>query len=185
MIEDPVLFNEIDLNAFVESKRHEVDVAVQQYEPKQLLGRGVAETAQMIVATHRVEVPQIEERGIYLTESESHRGTVLKFHVPYTGEGDLFRVFPSRHSPPDPPRGVVQTGELIMTVIATGYDGKAVRRAIDREIAKVREWLILMQQDVDSLNTSLVAQAENEIEARREQLSRTEQMAQDIGYPKR
>jgi hypothetical protein len=185
MIEEPILFNEIDLNAFVENKRHEVDLAVERYEPKELLGRGVAELAQIIVATLRVEVPQIEERGIYLTESESHRGTVLKFHVPYTGGGDLFRVFPSRHSPTDPPRGVAQSGELIMTVLATGYDGKAVRHAIDREIAKVKEWLRLMQQDVDGLNASLVAQAENEIESRREQLSKAEQMARDIGYPKR
>jgi hypothetical protein len=184
VIEDPSLFSEETLDTLCGSKRDAVHVAIERYDQKQLMSRSTSEMVQTIVASHRVEVPRIDEQGVYYTQSRCHRGAVLKFHVPYTGDSSLFRLRPSKLSA-EPPRGIVEPGHLVITVLAVGYDGKSVRAAVDDNLAKLNHCLMRLRLDVDDLNATLGAHAENEIEARRNQWLMLEQMERDIGYPKR
>jgi hypothetical protein len=184
VIEDPSLFDEMDLDAFREHKHDAVRVALERYDQAQLLVRSTAEIAETIVARHRVEAPRIDESGIYYTLSRSHRGAVFKFHVPYSEDSSLFRLRPSKPSV-DPPRGVVEAGRLVITVIAVGYDGKAIRAAVDDDLAKLNHFLARLRADVNDLNAAIGAHAEKEIETRRKLLLVVEQMERDIGYPKR
>jgi len=184
VIEDPTLFSEVNLDTLCGSKRDAVHVAIERYDQKHLLGRSTSEMVQTIVASQRVEVPRIDEQGIYYTQSRCHRGAVLKFHVPYTGDSSLFHLRPSKLSA-EPPCAVVELGHLVITVIAVGYDGKSVRAAVDDNLAKLNHCLMRLRLDLDDLNATLGVHAENEIEARRSQWLLLEQMERDIGYPKR
>ena len=81
-------------------------------------------------------------------------GTRVTFHVPYRGDKALFDMRPSTWSM-NPPRALVQTGEIVIRYDTTDHQSTDLRRAFDRVIGEIQQHLERQRSDVDGWNAGL------------------------------
>jgi hypothetical protein len=110
--------------------------------------------------------------------------TTFSMYVPFDGDPDLFRYQPSRYTTM-PPYGTVASSELILSVTTTSPDATAVRASLNRELARVQQYLGWVHQDAAEFNGALRTSAERRIAARRERLLRDRGTVAELGFPLR
>lgn len=82
-------------------------------------------------------------------------GTRFTFHVPYTGNNELF-YFRASTFTVNPPRAAVTPNELQFSYDATDTSDKASMRAdFERELSKVREHLEWLRRDFQPFSDDL------------------------------
>lgn len=99
-------------------------------------------------------------------------GTELTFHIPFSGERDLFKFQPSTHTM-NPPRGIVGENELRLLASATADRRDSLKPALDAEVAKVKLYADYTDADVSKFNACLDGTARAAATRRREKASPT------------
>jgi hypothetical protein len=83
----------------------------------------------------RIDVSGDWDRAIFDRGSPFYLdGTELTFHIPFTGESDLFKFEPSTHTL-SPPRGIVGEHELRLVASATPDRRDGLKASLDAEVA--------------------------------------------------
>lgn len=111
-------------------------------------------------------------------------GTRLTFHVPFGGEGDLFKFQPSTHTL-NPPRGIVRDRELLLVASAPADSRDGLKAALEGEIAKVKLYLGYVNADVEAFNLRLAASARAAAEHRRAKVLADQDLVASLGVPAR
>jgi len=111
-------------------------------------------------------------------------GTTITYHIPFTGERDLFKFQPSTSSF-NPPRGTVGEHELRLVATATAEGRAGLKAALDTEVAKVKQCVEHANSDVTGLNARLEGAARQAAERRREKVLADRELMASLGVPVR
>lgn len=174
------LFAEGDSFSFFQAREHALRQHIESLGDEALLGPSVGELVDALVEEYSVATPVLREEE----KTVDHRETVVvtqdafqrqlkvpamevKIFVPFTGDGDLFRVRPSTYLS-IMPRGTVSAGQLVLPFEHVSQNPDDLGRAVERRLDEVRQYLLYVAEDVKRFNTSLSSLAQERIVARRQ-----------------
>jgi len=109
-------------------------------------------------------------------------GTTITYHIPFTGERDLFKFQPSTHSF-NPPRGIVREHELRLIATATAEGRVGLKSALETELDKVKRCVEHANSDVTSFNARLEGAARQAAEHRRQKVLTDRELMASLGVP--
>jgi len=109
-------------------------------------------------------------------------GTELTFHIPFTGERDLFKFQPSTFTF-NPPRGIVGEHELRLVASAAADNREGLKGALDSEVDKVKKYVDNANADVAAFNTRLDGAARAAAERRRAKVLADRELVASLGIP--
>jgi hypothetical protein len=104
-------------------------------------------------------------------------GIKVTYHVPFSGEKQMFECKPSSWGG-NIPAAEVGDNELTITFVRPGQDVAATKVEFDRQLSLIKQYLIWLGDNCRTFNSSLPALARQTITARK---SRLEQMTQSVG----
>jgi hypothetical protein len=143
------------------------------------------ESMTVSTADARIDVTDDPRRFIFADEGRVLvASTRFTFHIPFTGEADLFKLRPSTFSL-SPPRGIVaeQELQLVAEVPADNRDG--LKSALDAEVEEVKTHVGRANDDVDRWNARLPDLAKQHAERRRQKVIGDRELVALLGVPVR
>jgi hypothetical protein len=200
-----LLFSEYDLRGTLEAQVAKMLKAIEQYDGNKLLNTPDQDLIDYFAADANVEVPILFEDRADIEQSEtkldmSHDfrygggfddeqvlvpGTAFKLHVPFSGDGNVFRFRSSRYSTM-PPRARIEGQELVITHRAVqGENPDTVKQSLHGVLTNVKEYLTWSKNDIDGYNAALKKRATEAVQARKQRLLANQQTAAALGFPLR
>jgi hypothetical protein len=204
MSRDDYLFSEYDLHKVTAGAEGKMGAEIDALPEARLLGTAPDGLARYFAEKYRLDTPQLHEDQITVdlieTKMDVSRhperivrdrsrpfyvpATEFRYHVPYTGEGDLFRCQGNQISY-NPPRAQVEDGQLVFSFVRTDANGDAVKAEFDQQLKHTKDLLAGVAGITDAFNGQLEANALARINARRERLKKSTEAAAVLGYPMR
>jgi hypothetical protein len=115
-------------------------------------------------------------------EGEILRGTRYSWHVPFDGEGELFRCAGATQST-STPQAEIKNNELVFARRAHQQDASQLKADFERAYNQTEQHLREINTRVERFNMQLVNDAYDAIVSRRERLTRAGNIATEMGYP--
>lgn len=199
------LFVEGDLSAVLRGRSEKARAAAAAVASSKILARSLDELAASLTDEHRIEPVILDRARLTASQDEarvdvSHNilyavsdrnepayvsGTRISFHVPLTGEPDLFKFQPSTFTTA-PPYGLVQDHELIVSKTFTGtVDAEQVRRGLEEDLEKVEKYLAWANSDIEAFNADLERTVRQSLEARLAKVKADKELVAALGVPLR
>lgn len=133
----------------------------------------------------RVDISQDPQRRITDRSRPFYvPGTRVTYHLPYTGDADLFHFRPTLYNL-GPPAAAIHENELLFTYDDTQHDATSIKAAFNSDWQTVRSWLGWADEDVKQHNTRIPALARERLTQRRDKLTKDQQLVRTLGYPLR
>ena len=117
-------------------------------------------------------------RPLYVT------GTRITFYIPFSGNSLLLKLQPSTYNL-NPPRADVTDSEIVMIYEQTDSEATKIEDEFKSEIARLRNYLKLIRQDVTTFNSLVCKKASQGIKYRREKILKDRELVEKIGFPLR
>lgn len=144
----------------------------------------------------KLTVPSILKESISVTDKEidqsfedygetiHRKGILITFHVPFEGDGELFKYQPSSFTF-NPPRAEIRGNELQISFSPAHQDtdGQRTKDEFHRELSSIRQYLNSMTTQVAEFNTKLPEVALSSIEKRKQKLLKDRGIVSSLGYP--
>ncbi len=199
------LFADWDIQDFLTRRRQALFDMIDSLTDDQLCNTSMENVCRKLVREYSLDAPQIDESGIYLETPPPpppaglglllrgiglavESGSVAKsrtrfiFHVPFTGNPQLFHCRP-RMTPPHPLHATVGDVELAFSYVGPRHDGNLIRMDFDRDLSSLKTSLVSIAQDVEEFNASLLEPVSKRIRARQEELPHHREIAKKLGVP--
>lgn len=195
------LFADSDLRTHLENHERHLMEQISSMDPDEFLRTSPEDLAAYLVEEFTVLVPALRDDDISVTQAEAQvdvsrdrsrviydrnrpfylTGTEIAFHVPFEGDGNLFRCVPSSRSTMQP-SGVISDGELVLRYTRLDHDSDALRTQLEADLGMVRQYLVWVESDVRPFNDALSKKVGRTIEHRREKLLADKGLAASLGY---
>ena len=196
-----LLFSEYDLSAVLQNQLNHVEDRVRAVDPVRfetstddLLSATIA--SGLVVAPIELLEDQlsVSPRDAKVDVSHDHRrvlvgpgphyvdGLEVTYHLPFSGDPNLFKCTPSRRTY-DPPRAVLQLGELTFPYDSANRDVAATKKSFDEDLTTIKAWLGWQASQIAEYNASLEDRVLSAVIARRAELSKTQSDLQALGIP--
>ena len=199
------LFADCDIQDVLTRRRQALFDMIDSLTDDQLCNTSMENVCRKLVREYSLDAPQIDESRIYLTTPSPpppggldlllrslglavESGSVAKsrtrfiFHVPFTGNPQLFHCRP-RMTPPHPLHATVGDVELAFPYVGPRHDGNLIRMDFDRDLSSLKTSLASIAQDVEEFNASLLEPVSKRIRARQEELPHHREIAKKLGVP--
>lgn len=199
------LFSSGDLSEFLAQRRGEMLAAIEAVPAESLLNTPVHDLAEQLVAKHRCEPLALRPEETFTDEEEvslsidevpdgrfmfpdDHEselvvpGSLITFHVPFTGEAELFRLRGSTWSM-SMPRGEVRSAELVFAYKSNAPNADQLNANYQRALNQTQEYVRDSSRLVAEFNTRLVSEARSAIDDRREKILRARSTVASLGFP--
>lgn len=110
------MFDGMQVRDLLEAQKRDIKSAIEQSSDDEILNRDEAEYLDELFQDHTFECPVINFEGVYVSDSEelipseqfppdfvtrpgkSYYAHVICYHLPFTGDAELFRYTPSQFS---------------------------------------------------------------------------------------
>jgi hypothetical protein len=204
MSSDDYLFSKYDLHKVTANIEGKMGAEIDGLPETQILGTAPDALARYFAEKHRLDAPQLHEDQITVdlieTRADVSRdpgrfirdrsgpfyvpATEFRYHVPFTGEGDLFRCQGNQISL-NPPRAEIKDGQLVFSFVRTDANSDAVKGEFDQLLNHTKELLVGIVGHTEAFNSQLEAKALGRISARRDRLQKSSAAAAALGYPVR
>jgi hypothetical protein len=156
-----------------------------------------------LLAAFAVHIPEIRDSETWVDEGEvtrevpnwgydiytdQHGGTrtakshIVSFHVPFDGDGSLFKIEPTNRTFPGPAADV-KAQELVINVATDRMTQEQVRREYDSRIQSINQHLSTLRNDLGTVATQIEGPARTYIEERKAQLLRSKNLVASLGFP--
>jgi hypothetical protein len=112
------------------------------------------------------------------------KGTTITFHVPFTGNADVFR-YQSSEIYHNPPRATVDIGELHLSYFTSDHDAEGIKGTFDGDRQKIKGALRSSALTVEAYMNGLQDRILGRLQARKEKLGKDQSLAESIGFPLR
>lgn len=111
-------------------------------------------------------------------------GTSFSVHVPFEGDGGVFRLRPNPYSL-NPPRATISNNEVIVTVSAPAdsLNAETLKRQLEGTIADIQTHLDRARSEIDPYNDSLRGTAKTLLERRRTKVLGDRSLEEMLGVP--
>ena len=196
------LFRRYDLSRVIVNHEQALAKEINGLSEDRILNTSVEALCEYFVDKLTLNTPEIDESGIYVDHDDvqidvsgrfeyavfdSSRpvyiaGTKFDFHVPFSGDGDLFQCQPSTFTTVLP-HAAVKNGELLFSYDMTASDAAGTKSAFDSDLNNVKKYLGWIARDVEAFNSSIHGKASGEIGTRREKLRRDRGIIESFGFP--
>lgn len=103
-------------------------------------------------------------------------GTRVMYHLPYTGDADLFHFRPTLYNL-GPPAAAIRENELLFTYDDTQHDATSIKAAFNSDWQSVRSWLAWADEDVQQYNKHIPALTRERLTQRRDKLTKDQQLS--------
>jgi hypothetical protein len=178
---------------------------IENYDGDRLLSMPIEDLCAQFVRAYQIDPIELDEGHIEADAQETtidtrrlpdgrvnygeHQptipGSAYSFVVPFRGEGNLFRLQPSRSMSPAP-RGTVNGSTLVLTFTVPVDDTARLKPEFDSQLGQIRWYLGVIKSSVDSFNnTQLPTAARRTVEGRRARLLKQRNVTASLGYPLR
>ena len=202
MASDERLFSGRRLAEVTHGLTREMYAEIEQFDADALLNTSAADLVRYFQAKFALDAPSLQEDTITSEHAEhavdvSHDqlrhirdrsrpfhvpGVLITFHIPYSGDGTLFR-YEASSSFTVAPQGRVVGGEILVSFARTDFDAQAVTRAFQQDLEYIRQSVEFVRRDVEEFNSSIAYDALGRIQQRRERLLQARKMASALPYP--
>ncbi len=192
------LFSEGKLSQVLRNRELKMLDEIKQAPAKDL----VLERGEALIARHRIEPLKIHKDSSTATTSDVEidiskdpnfgafhspinrgpvykQGTRVTYHVPFTGDRDLFRFTPNAYTQ-QPPVGNVSNTEVKFEYDRMEIDLDEVQRTFDADLKTLTEWAIHSTRDVSEFNQSLEPKGAAAIEARLKKVANDQAIAEQL-----
>jgi len=112
------------------------------------------------------------------------KGLQFVFHVPFSGDAELFKFSPSTILM-SPPRGIVGKGELLVAVTTLSQDGAQVQATFDSTLSSIKMMVEQLANDAARFNAELRSAIRQGLERRREKVLADQKTTASLKYPVR
>jgi hypothetical protein len=134
-------------------------------------------------ADAKVDVTYDTSRFIDPADGPVHvAGTRVTYHIPFSGDEQLFRLRPSTFSTVFP-NGVVQDGEMRVTVTAPSDQIARVKPALDREVELIKKYVEWTNGEVGTWNAQLEGNVREVVKRRRTKVIADQELIASLGVP--
>jgi hypothetical protein len=135
-----------------------------------------------IQASEKEEEREVTRGPEYFSRRGTVKGTLVTFHIPFTGTEELLR------QKPNPFRMwttevFTDSGEVCFEVFSYGGDGGQVKREADHIIENIKEQLKNVASQVSNFNTDLPHKVKAEIQRRKDFFSQKGGVMKALGVP--
>ncbi len=198
------LFSSGDLAASLRAQEQKMGQAAQAIPPDRAVSRSAPELAAELVEQFRVEPLVLDEAAMTLSHRDAQvdvsqdpmrmimdrsrpfhiPGTTVTYHLPVTGESDLFKMRPSTSSLSFP-MGVVTGGELRISETVPTPVPATLKARLDAELAKIKQYVAWANADVAAFNARLDAAALAAASRRRDKVIADHDLVASFGIPVR
>lgn len=194
------LFSEYELHDVLEEQRSKIRELAANIPAEFLLSNSLDESAEEAVKELRVEpiefvgeisVEQIEAKVDVSRDpmryiSDRGRpsyidGIKLIYHVPFTGDSQLFRCRPTQFSLSSPYAGI-RDGELLFEYSVTDGDIMKTKPRFEKDLNEIRKWIGWQREQVDRYNASIATEARPLLEFRLKSLTLSQTQFADLGF---
>ncbi len=202
-MEVEVLFRKVDLSSALRAVAAKAADAVASLPRDVVLG-DVEEAVKRLVEDYSVEPVDVDVNGVTVSHEETRvdvsqdfqravfdrtrpcymPATAVHYHVPFSGNAELFTAQPD-YCDFNPPRGTVRGTELVLTYTAFGSDLSETKREFMAEIGRVQRSVESANRMVQAHNANLLAVVGQAVVARQQRLRETEQGVAALGFPVR
>ena len=201
---DRYLFSAGDLLTQIQNWAEQLQKEVSAYSADTLLNASVESLVEHFVNGFTVRPIGLDVEGVSVDQGEvdidisnninyavfdrsrpvMKRGTRLRFHVPFSGDANLFGLRPSTFTLSGIP-AVVVGPELVFEVRQLEPDPAAARAEFERQLASVQQMLGSQRDQLRSYHDQLPGTARQLVERRRQKLLADRQAVASLGYPLR
>lgn len=189
-----LLFCEVDWHSVERGQLEALRADVDGYNPDALLNTSPDDLGSYFIEKFEIEVPELLVDQLTVDQRETSfekedygriirvQGTLIEVEVPFSGEGDAFKIQPTTYSL-NPPRASVRGQMLSFGIEGNGLDAEEVRKRIDANLAQINENLERLRSSAIGLNAQLRTSALERIEQRRTKLLSDRNLVADLGLP--
>lgn len=170
-----------------------------------LLSTTTDDLVSTLLTKHTLHFPELREGDTWLDEKEVTREVPWRgfdmfdgmdggarqvtfhqvtFHLPFDGDGNLFKFSPSRRSIPGP-EAVVEHQELVITIGTGGKTPGQVRQEFDAIVRSIKEHLTTLRADLGNVTSQIEQPARTYIEQRKAQVLGSKNLVAALGFPMR
>ena len=170
---------------------------INSLDENRILNTSEEDLCNYFVEKYKVEALQIDESRIQTDYGDAEidvsqrwdydyngyvTGTRITYYIPFTGDRDLFKLQPS-HFSFNPPRADVGDNEIMMIYERTTNEAEQIKSMFKSELARLKNYLKWVEQDVTSFNSSIRETASQGIKVRREKILKDRDLVENIGFP--
>lgn len=196
-----LLFSGADLDTALRHQLSRIPESIDGIAESQLLSTSDEQLVAAVIADLGVEPLELHEDKITVDSRDakidvSHdflrggwgdgptyaNGVEVTYHLPFSGDKELFKCRPSSFSL-NPPRAVVGSGELRFPYDQPDGDVLATRRDFDEDRGKIREWVDRQRRQIDDFNASLTQAVGTAVAQRRAVLEKRKADLGALGFP--
>lgn len=196
------LFTEPSLSEVLTAQGKAILTYIDSIQSDQLLNTSIEDWCDYCEKEYTVEPVSLHEDQAHAEQSEvqidvSHDptrlirdrsrpfyipGTRVSLTVPFDGDKGLFRFRPNSFSL-NPPCGVVDERNLIISIDVLDHDPKTVKTSIDHTLSQIRSSLSTVKGQVEEFNKTVRKTAKERLEARRNKLLKDRGLVEALGFP--
>jgi hypothetical protein len=195
------LFRDGDMFATIEEQKQQVKSWVDHLDANLITNSSIEDLCTYVENEFRLDTPELHDEQAHVDQREAEvevrdsflyghfdesrplrlSGTLVELVVPFTGDGNLFRLRPNTFSSM-PPRGIVQNGHLVLQVSGVQLEQAQVSNELKSQIADIKKYLDWQRADTKPFNTGLRELARGHIERRKQKLLNDRNLVAGLGF---
>ena len=200
--DESLLFAKVDWHRVLEHQIEQMASEIDSIPSNRLLNTSVDDLADYLLEKFKLDVPVLDEQGIYADQHESQidvrqdfdriifdrgqpfhiSGTSVVITVPFRGDHNIFDIRPTSYSL-NPPCAAVNDNHLTLTITGTDLTPEQLRTEIDSRLADINTNLKRQRADAAGFNDQLCTKAHDHIQRRREKLLADQNLVAGLGFP--
>ena len=202
------LFTKRDLHHLLEHHKKTVQSKIEELDQNYLLKANEAELKQHFLEKYRIDPPKLLQDSIWVEEPSeidinlsgnprydlgrgraagrrpTAKGTQVVIHVPFEGEGELFKWQPSTFSL-SPPRARIEEHELLLVYEVSSSESVKLQQRYQREVSEIEQYLETARSQIDQCLRELPGVVDSAITTRKLRLQENMGVVGSLGLPVR
>jgi hypothetical protein len=194
------MFDGMQVRDLLEAQKRDIKSAIEQSSDEEILNhRDEAEYLDELFQDHTFECPVINFEGVYVSDSEelipseqfppdfvtrpgkSYSAHVICYHLPFTGDAELFRYTPSQFSLWFP-EVYIEGQEVCFEIVDFRKDIESIKGEAERIINSIKSFSKALTKDVEMYGVQS-NYIESLIQARKQRLLNNKKMLASLGVP--
>ena len=197
-----LLFQQYDLTQVLEAEEKKMVGEISSLDEDRVLNTPAQDLCDYFVNKCRVNSIKIEEADIHSDYCDVQidvryrfeyavfdkscptyvQGTRITFHIPFSGDYQLFRCSPNTISF-DAPRATVSGSKVTFTYDLIPSKEEQVKGEFSRDFEALKRYVGKIERIVQNFNSTIHAKASKCIDSRREKILRDRQLVESLGFP--
>jgi hypothetical protein len=188
------LFSREDFPSVLQARADDMLTEIRRYRADELLNTGAERLLSYFYDKYAIDLPVLYEenssirhyeeffelKGNPSKQPDALLGTSYQITVPFTGDARIFNSRPSENIS-HPPTARIRTEALIFSYDQINHDSTALAISYKQDIAKVKQYLDRLAEEVDGFNSQIYPQSSAEIQTRRTKLLDDQGVAASLG----